>query len=144
MLSILPGLDSASLYMENRWVCLVICLCVSQSCYLCFYLIVQISTREAQFTILLHLISSISELFSFFDYFCLFSLSGLHTNISLNSFSIRHGALTLLGFNLSFPYLIIPIWTCLVFQLCQAFFCSSQCILAHFLFPLSFPQLRER
>ena len=29
MLSILSGLDFASLYMENRLVCLVVCLCVS-------------------------------------------------------------------------------------------------------------------
>ena len=28
VLLILSGLDSASLYMENRWVCLVVCLCV--------------------------------------------------------------------------------------------------------------------
>ena len=27
--SILSGLDSASLNMENRWVCLYVCLCVS-------------------------------------------------------------------------------------------------------------------
>ena len=29
VLSILSGLDSASLNMENRWVCLDVCLCVS-------------------------------------------------------------------------------------------------------------------